>query len=53
MSPEHRAHLQAYGVIPGYEVRVVQHKPVTVVQIEHTELALEAGVAGQVWLELS
>ena len=52
LSPEHRAHLQAYGVLPGHEVLVLQHSPVTVAQVEHTELALEAGVARQIWLEL-
>lgn len=51
LSPEQRAHLQAYGVIPGHVIQVVQHNPVTVAQIEHTELALEAGVAEQIWLE--
>lgn len=51
LTKEQRAHLQAYGVIPGHVIQVVQHKPVTVAQIEHTELALEAGVAEQVWLE--
>ena len=43
-----QAHLQAYGLVPGHWVRVVQHSPVTVVQIEHTELALEAGLARQI-----
>jgi hypothetical protein len=52
LSPEHRAHLQAYGVIPGHEVQTLQHSPVTVAQVEHTELAVEAGVARQIWLEL-
>ena len=40
-----QAHLQAYGLVPGHWVRVIQQSPVTVVQIEHTELALEAGLA--------
>lgn len=43
-----QAHLQAYGLVPGHLVRVVQHSPVTIVQIEHTELALEAGLARQI-----
>lgn len=48
LSPERRAQLQAYGLAPGYCLRVLQHHPVTVVQIEHTELALEPGLAEQV-----
>lgn len=42
---ERRAHLQAYGLVPGYWVRVIQQSPVTVVQVEHTELALERELA--------
>ena len=37
---ERRAHLQAYGLIAGHWVKVLQHTPITVVQVEHTELAL-------------
>lgn len=40
-----RERLQAYGLAPGQWVSVVQHSPVTIVQIEHTELALEAQIA--------
>jgi hypothetical protein len=32
-------------------VQTLQHSPVTVAQVEHTELAVEAGVARQIWLE--
>jgi Fe2+ transport system protein FeoA len=42
---ERRAILQAYGLNPEYEVRVVQHSPVTVIQVENTELALEEELA--------
>jgi len=45
LSAERRTHLQAYGVIPGHCVRVLQQSPVTVVQIEYTELALENDMA--------
>jgi Fe2+ transport system protein FeoA len=48
LTAERRAHLQAYGLSPGYWVEVIQHYPVTVVRVEHTELALEAGLACQV-----
>lgn len=43
-----REHLQAYGLVEGRPVRVLQHSPATVVRIEHLELALEAELAGKV-----
>jgi Fe2+ transport system protein FeoA len=45
---DRHAHLQSYGLIPGYSVRVVQHSPVTIVRVEHLELALERELARQV-----
>ena len=45
LSPERRTHLQAFGVVPGHRVRVLQHSPVTVVKIDYTELALENDMA--------
>ena len=48
LPPERSAHLQAYGLVPGRFVRVLQQAPVTVVQIEHCEIALETELAGQV-----
>ncbi len=35
----------AYGLTPGAQVRVVQHSPVTVVQVENLEIALERSLA--------
>jgi Fe2+ transport system protein FeoA len=43
-----QAQLQAYGLVSGAQVRILQHSPVTIVQVEHIELALERGLAGQV-----
>jgi Fe2+ transport system protein FeoA len=40
-----RERLHAYGLAPGREVEVVQHAPVTVVRVEHVELAFEASIA--------
>lgn len=40
-----RERLMAYGLIPGQSIRVLSQKPVTVVQVEHTELALERVLA--------
>jgi Fe2+ transport system protein FeoA len=47
-----RERLQAYGLAPGRWVGVLQHSPVTVVQIDQTELAFEADLAAQVFVEL-
>jgi Fe2+ transport system protein FeoA len=46
-----KEHLQAYGLVPGYQVKVIQQAPVTVVQIEHTELALERALAHAIRVE--
>jgi Fe2+ transport system protein FeoA len=48
ISPQRWAHLQAYGLTPGRCVQVVQHRPVTVVRVEHTELAMEDDLARQI-----
>jgi Fe2+ transport system protein FeoA len=53
LTDERRAHLLAYGIVPGHKVRILQHSPVTIVQIEHMELALEEGLARQVQVEAS
>ena len=45
---DRRAQLQAYGLAPGYYIQVVQHSPVTIIQVDHTELALETSLARQV-----
>jgi len=48
IAPDQKAHLQAYGLAPGREIRVLQQRPVTVVQIEYTELAFEKDIAKQI-----
>lgn len=40
--------LQSYGLSPGQPVKVLQHVPVTVLQIEQFELALERDMAAYV-----
>lgn len=47
---ERQSQLQAYGLIPGRQVQVLQVWPVVVVLLEHTELALENELAGQIWV---
>jgi Fe2+ transport system protein FeoA len=48
LNPDRRAHLQAYGLVPGYQVLVLQQSPVTVVRVENTELALECDLAEEI-----
>lgn len=45
LPPGRRAQLQSYGILPDYSLRVVQHSPVTVINLDHTELALEPALA--------
>lgn len=51
MLSDRKAQLQAYGVTPGHEIWVRQQKPVTVIQVEHTELALESDLANSIYVE--
>ena len=53
LSDKQISQLQAYGLVPGHCVRILQHSPVTIVKIEHLELALENGLARQVKVEIS
>lgn len=50
ISTERQSQLQAYGLIPGRQVQVLQVWPVVVVLLEHTELALENALASQIWV---
>jgi len=43
-----QAYLHAYGVAPGHNVRVLQQSPVTVVQVDHLELAMEHNLAREI-----
>ena len=43
-----RQHLQGYGLLPGRRVHVLSQHPVTIVQVEQTELAFERNVAARV-----
>lgn len=48
---DRKAQLQAYGVIPGNSLWIRQQKPVTVIQVDHTELAFESELAESIYLE--
>jgi len=40
-----RQSLLAYGILPGRPVRIIARSPVLVLEVEHTELALEIEIA--------
>jgi Fe2+ transport system protein FeoA len=46
-----REQLQAYGLMPGRSVRMIQRTPVVIVRIDHTEIALEYELACGVRVE--
>jgi Fe2+ transport system protein FeoA len=50
ISPNRKSQLQAYGLVPGYWVEVLQQSPVTVIKIEHSEVAMENDLAFLVWV---
>lgn len=44
-------HLRAYGVLPGREIRVLAQRPLVIIQVEESELALEESIARQIFAE--
>jgi Fe2+ transport system protein FeoA len=46
-----REQLHGYGILPGCILHAIQHAPVTVVQIEQTELAIETEIAQAIRVE--
>lgn len=46
-----REQLAAYGLNGGCRLRVMQQRPLTVIQADHLELALETAVAREIWVE--
>ncbi|MGF1645144.1 MAG: ferrous iron transport protein A [Thiotrichales bacterium] len=48
LSKRHQHHLRAYGLEAGGTVNVLQQRPVTIIRIDHTELALDHRIAAQV-----
>jgi Fe2+ transport system protein FeoA len=45
--------LQSYGLTPGQHLRIMQHRPVTIVQVDRIELALESDIAHGVRVALA
>jgi len=46
-----RNSLAAFGLVPGSEVTVIQHRPACVIRIGETELALETSIASDIFVE--
>ena len=46
--PERLTQLQSYGLLPDCHIDVLQNWPVIVIQVEHTELAVENDLARQI-----
>jgi Fe2+ transport system protein FeoA len=51
VNPDQQARLFAYGVAPAVMIKVTQHRPVTIIQVEHLDLALQAGIAEAILVE--
>lgn len=52
LPPRKLEQLQAYGLVVGRQVKVLQQEPLTVVLADHTELALESPIAKEINVEL-
>jgi Fe2+ transport system protein FeoA len=52
LSEPTRNRLLALGLCPGRYIEVIRHSPVTLVRVEHSELALEIETARGVQIEM-
>jgi len=52
MPAERYAQLRAYGLAPGCQVFVLQHTPITVIRVDHLELALEHSLVKEIQVTL-
>lgn len=50
MAPGRSARLGAFGVVPDTQVTLVQHRPVPVIRVGETEIALSEEILGQIWV---
>ncbi len=53
LTHEQITQLRAYGLDVGRRVRIVQHRPVTVLGVDHTEVALDSDVAAGILVRAS
>jgi hypothetical protein len=51
--PDRRAFLQSYGLARNYWVQVVQHAPITIIRLDHLELALENELASGIIVQMT
>ncbi|HLF66833.1 MAG TPA: FeoA family protein [Gammaproteobacteria bacterium] len=51
LSSQRLAQLSLLGVTPGARVEVLQHRPVPIIRIGQTELALANEILAQIWVQ--
>ena len=49
MAPGRSARLSAFGVVPGTHVTLVQRRPVPVIRVGETDLALSEEILAEIW----
>lgn len=52
LPPRRRRQLRSYGLSPGSHLQALRHSPLTVILIDHTEIALETVLADSILVEL-
>ena len=52
MAADQIALLRTYGIDVGRTVKVVQHRPMTVLEVDQTEVALESDLAAQILVRI-
>jgi Fe2+ transport system protein FeoA len=52
LPPRKRRHLRSYGLTPGSRISALRHSPLTVILVEHTELAIENVLARGILVEI-
>jgi Fe2+ transport system protein FeoA len=46
------AHLSQYGLLPGTPIRLTQKRPVPIVQVGQTDLALDMAIAAEIYVDV-
>ena len=46
------AHLSQYGLLPGTPIRLTQKRPVPIVRVGQTDLALDMSVAAEIYVDV-
>jgi len=50
LSPERLARLSVFGLMPGEEVEVLQHRPAPIIWLGQTELTLSEEILSKIWV---